>query len=158
VGISVNWQIDKVKAHPRTGHEGSVGVQVQFYCSLPWVWVVTAILQLLCPRKETQHPFSIIGKYQRTQTLKDVLHLSVEYAGQSYSLIDRKVFKCLLFHALAPSMIEHCHKTGMCEDSKNTLLLDNCNAHSYTLELRFFTFLQMWCPLFNLWTKESYDI
>ena len=33
-------------------------------------------------------------------------------------------------------MIEHYHKIGMLEDSKNILLLDNCNAHCHKYELQ----------------------
>jgi len=31
-------------------------------------------------------------------------------------------------------VIEHCHKIGMPEDSKNKLLLSNCNAHAHKFE------------------------
>jgi len=89
----------------------------------------------LCPRKETQHPFLVIGKYQHPCTLKCILHLPVECRGQIYSCIDRKVFKHWFFCNFIPSVIEHCHKIGMLEDNKNMLLLDNCNANYHKFEL-----------------------
>jgi DDE superfamily endonuclease. len=70
------------------------------------------------------------GQYQRPLTLKGVLHLPLEYPGQSNSWTDRKIFKEQFFHTFIPSVKEHFCKTGMPEDSKFILLLDNCIAHS----------------------------
>jgi len=40
------------------------------------------------------------------------------------------------FHSFLPSIREHSCKTGIPDDSKCILLLDNCNAHSNEFELQ----------------------
>jgi hypothetical protein len=56
--------------------------------------------------------------------------IPVEYTGQSNTWNNREIFMHLFFHFLLPSITEHSCKTGIPEDSKCILLLDNCNAHS----------------------------
>jgi len=55
------------------------------------------------------------GQYQRPRALKEILHLPLEYTGQSNSWIDRKIFKKWGFHIFGPSMEEYFRKVGMPE-------------------------------------------
>ena len=78
----------------------------------------------------------MVGQYQRPRTLKEILHLRLEYTGQSNSWIDRKIFKNWVFYIFVPSMKEYFRKVGMPEDTKFMLSLDNCNVHSCQFELQ----------------------
>jgi len=88
------------------------------------------------PGKKPNTHFWLLENTSLLEHLKYILHLPVECTGQIYSWIDRKVFKCWFFCTFIPSVIKHCHKIGMLEDSKNILLLDNCNAHCHKFELQ----------------------
>ena len=90
-----------------------------------WGWVFSA----------TPSSCESVGKYQRPWTLWNSIHSSVESTGQSNSWIDRKIFKHWFFHALVHLVKEHFRKTGMTEDSKCILLLDNCSTHSHKFKL-----------------------
>ena len=103
------------------------------------------------------------GQYQRPRTLKDVLHLPVEYTAQSNSWNDRKIlgtrFSTLSFPrwknisvklACLKKANSYCYLIII----PHTLVNLTCHWEIFP----FLTFLQMWRPLYNLWTKESYKI
>jgi len=62
--------------------------------------------------------------------------IPVEYTGQSNTWNKGESFIHPFYHSFLPSIREHSCKTGIPEDSKCILLLDNCNAHSNEFELQ----------------------
>jgi hypothetical protein len=93
---------------------------------------------LCCTNAAVTHRVKLLvtGKHQRPRAFENVRHLPVEFTGQSHSWTDRQIFKHWFLHTFVTFVKEHFCKTGMPEDSKCILLLDNCNAHPNELELR----------------------
>jgi len=71
------------------------------------------------------------GQYWRLRTLRDILHLPLEYKEQSNCCIDSQIFKHRFYHTFVLSVKRTFRMIGMPEDSKFILLLDNCTAHTH---------------------------
>lgn len=92
---------------------------------------------LLCANASGNHrvtPF-VIGKSKKPRAFKNVAHLPVQYDAQSNAWMTAILFKNWFFHNFVPEVKESFRKSGLPENSKAILLLDNCKAHPTTDEL-----------------------
>jgi len=62
--------------------------------------------------------------------------IPVEYTGQSNTWNNRENLMHPFFHSFPTAIRDHSCKTGIPEDSKCILLLDNSNAHTKEFELQ----------------------